>query len=35
MYLTGSYEDAFNLGKQAEVRDRYKHSNKLTIGEKE
>ena len=28
-YLTGSYETAFNLGKQAEVRDRYKHSKKL------
>ena len=28
-YLTGDYTTAFNLGKQAEVRDRYKHSNKL------
>ena len=24
-YLTGNYEDAFNLGKQAEVRERVKH----------
>ena len=28
-YLTGDYTTAFNKGKQAEVRDRYKHSNKL------
>ncbi len=28
-YLTGDYTSAFNLGKQAEVRDRYKHSKKL------
>ena len=28
-YLTGNYTTAFNLGKQAEVRDRYKHSNRL------
>lgn len=28
-YLTGSYKEAFNLGKQAEVEDRYKHSKKL------
>ena len=28
-YLTGDYKSSFNLGKQAEVRDRYKHSNKL------
>ena len=28
-YLTGDYTTAFNLGKQAEVKDRYKHSNKL------
>ena len=28
-YLTGSYETAFNKGKIAEVKDRYKHSNKL------
>lgn len=30
-YLTGNYTTAFNLGKQAEVRDRYKHSNKLEL----
>ena len=30
-YLTGDYKTAFNLGKQAEVRDRYKHSQKLKI----
>jgi hypothetical protein len=28
-YLTGDYKTAFNLGKQHEVEDRYKHSNKL------
>ena len=28
-YLTGSYLDAFNPGKIAEVEDRYKHSKKL------
>jgi ribonucleoside-triphosphate reductase len=28
-YLTGNYTTAFNLGKQAEVKDRYKHSNRL------
>ena len=28
-YLTGSYTEAFNLGKQAEVRDRFRHSRKL------
>lgn len=28
-YLTGDYKSAFNLGKQAEVEDRYKHSNKM------
>ena len=28
-YLTGNYTTAFNLGKQAEVKDRYKHSNSL------
>lgn len=28
-YLTGNYTTAFNLGKQAEVRDRYRHSNRL------
>lgn len=28
-YLTGSYKDAFNLGKQQEVKMRYKHSNKI------
>lgn len=30
-YLTGDYTTAFNKGKQAEVKDRYKHSNKLTF----
>lgn len=30
-YLTGDYTTAFNRGKQAEVRDRYKHSNKLEL----
>ena len=28
-YLTGDYKSAFNLGKQDEVRYRYKHSNKV------
>lgn len=28
-YLTGDYTSSFNKGKQAEVRDRYKHSRKL------
>ena len=28
-YLTGDYKTAFNLGKQAEVEDRYQHSKKL------
>ena len=28
-YLTGDYKTAFNLGKQKEVEDRYKHSRKL------
>ena len=28
-YLTGDYKTAFNLGKQHEVEERYKHSNKL------
>ena len=28
-YLTGDYKSAFNWGKQKEVEDRYKHSNKL------
>ena len=28
-YLTGNYTTAFNLGKQQEVRDRFKHSKKL------
>ena len=28
-YLTGDYITAFNKGKQAEVRDRYKHSKKM------
>jgi ribonucleoside-triphosphate reductase len=32
-YLTGDYKSAFNLGKQAEVEDRYKHSNKLEFSE--
>ena len=29
-YLTGDYKTAFNIGKQQEVEQRYKHSNKLT-----
>ena len=29
--MTGDYKTAFNKGKQAEVEDRYKHSNKLTL----
>ena len=29
MYLTGNYKTAFNLGKQAEVHDRTKHTGKL------
>ena len=28
-YLTGNYTTAFNLGKQQEVKDRFKHSKKL------
>ena len=28
-YLTGNYKTAFNWGKQKEVEDRYKHSNKM------
>ena len=28
-YLTGDYRTAFNLGKQKEVEDRYKHSNRM------
>ena len=28
-YLTGDYKSAFNIGKQHEVEDRYKHSKKL------
>ena len=28
-YLTGNYKTAFNLGKQHEVEDRYKHTKKL------
>ena len=28
-YLTGDYKTAFNIGKQHEVEERYKHSNKL------
>ena len=28
-YLTGDYKTAFNLGKQAEVEDRYQHTKKL------
>ena len=31
-YLTGDYKTAFNVGKQAEVEDRYKHSKKLRGG---
>ena len=30
-YLTGSYETAFNKGKQAEVEDRYVHFKKLNL----
>jgi ribonucleoside-triphosphate reductase len=30
-YLTGDYKTAFNLGKQAEVRDRFKHSKKMNL----
>ena len=30
-YLTGDYKTAFNLGKQAEVRDRFKHSQKMRL----
>jgi len=33
-YLTGDYKSSFNLGKQAEVEDRYVHSKKLQMGEK-
>ena len=33
-YLTGDYKTAFNKGKQAEVEDRYKHSNKLSYDDK-
>ena len=28
-YLTGNYKTAFNLGKQQETEQRYKHSKKL------
>ena len=28
-YLTGNYTTAFNIGKQHEVEDRFKHSKKL------
>ena len=31
-YLTGDYKTAFNLGKQAEVRDRFTHSKLLDLG---
>ena len=34
-YLTGSYTKSFNKGKQAEVRDRYKHSNSMEEWKKE
>lgn len=30
-YLTGDYKSAFNLGKQSEVEDRYKHGEKMGI----
>ena len=30
-YLTGSYEETFNPGKQAEVKDRFKHSKLLEL----
>ena len=30
-YLTGNYTTAFNPGKQKEVEERYKHSNKLSL----
>lgn len=30
-YLTGNYKSAFNLGKQNEVKDRYKHGEKIGI----
>ena len=29
--LTGDYKTAFNKGKQAEVEDRYKHSNRIGL----
>ena len=29
--LTGDYKTAFNIGKQAEVEDRYKHGNRAGI----
>ena len=29
--LTGDYKTAFNLGKQAEVEDRYQHGKKIGI----
>ena len=32
-YLTGHYLTAFNKGKQAEVRDRFKHSSLLNLGD--
>lgn len=31
-YLTGDYKTAFNIGKQHEVEDRYKHSKKMRGG---
>lgn len=34
-YLTGDYKTAFNYGKQKEVEDRYKHSNKMKDWEKD
>ena len=30
-YLTGDYKTAFNIGKQHEVEERFKHSNKLSL----
>ena len=34
-YLTGSFLQYFNTGKQQEVKDRYKHSNSLQQWESE
>jgi len=32
-YITGNYTTAFNLGKQAEVRDRFKHTTLMNLGD--